>query len=349
VDVPESGRYEVLAEIAKAPDYGNYTALLDGQPTNLDTRQPATSEIPFPGPEVYHNYLPEVYVAQERPLGWHELSSGKHTITFVCMGKDERSSGYNFGLTDVVLEKVSASAGVPEGPTEHRTTPEPPPASPAAPPGAIVYRGRTLAFYRDQLKNTPEAGRADALRAIGSFGKEAAPAAEDAASALTDVDPVVRAAAAWALSQIGPGAASSVPKLGTALSDSNPRVRALAAVALREMGAKAAPAVTQLTACVNDPTDYVRAAAADALGAVGPEARPAVDTLAARLLLNDQMMVLRSAAAALGNIGPDAKSALPALRQAAQIVRLGPTAQEAILKIEGKPDPVWWPGRLQSR
>ena len=58
---------------------------------------------------------------------------------------------------------------------------------------------------------------------------------------------------------------------------------------------------------------------------------------------------LRSSAAALGEIGPDAKSALPALRRAAQIVRLGPTAQEAMLRIEGKPVPTWWPGQSQSK
>jgi hypothetical protein len=350
VDVPETGRYEIIAEIAKAPNYGNYTALLDGQPANLDTRQPATSEIPFPGPEVFHNYLPEVYVAQERPLGWHQLSTGKHTITFLCTGKDERSSGYNFGLNDVVLEEVPASAGVPEGPTAHRLAPEPPSAVSGAPGGLPTYRGRTLAAYREQLKNAPEADRADAIRAIGSFGGDAAPAADEVAAELNDSDPEVRAAAEWALSQIGPGASGSVPNLGKALADSSPRVRALAAVALREIGARAAPPVPQLTVCVNDPVDYVRAAAADALGAIGPESRTAVDALAARLLVkNEQMMVLRSVATALGEIGPDAKSALPALRQAAETVRLGPAPQEAILKIEGKPVPTWWPGREQTK
>ena len=349
LDVAESGRYEIVAEIAKAPDYGNYEALLDDRPTNLDMRLPATSEIPFPGPEVFHNYLPEVYVAEERPLGWHQLSAGKHTVSFICVGKDERSSGYNLGVNDVVLERIPDAAGVPEGPTEHQLVPEPPPAPLAAGKGEVIYRGRTLPAYRDQLKKAPEPGRADVIRAIGSFGKDAAPAVADVTAALKDEDPSMRAAAAWALSQIGLNASGSIPMLAKALSDSNPRVRGLSAVALREMGPGAAPAVSQLMVCVNDPVDYVRAAAADALGAIGPGARVAVGMLAARLLVkNEQMMVLRSAAAALGDIGPDAKSALPALRQAALVVRLGPTAQEAILKIEGKPVPTWWPGRKQS-
>jgi hypothetical protein len=43
LDIPEKGRYEVLARIAQAPDYGDYYALLDGRPTNPDIREAATS------------------------------------------------------------------------------------------------------------------------------------------------------------------------------------------------------------------------------------------------------------------------------------------------------------------
>ena len=46
LDVPEKGRYEIVARIAQAPDYGDYYALLDGKPTNLDNREALTSEIP---------------------------------------------------------------------------------------------------------------------------------------------------------------------------------------------------------------------------------------------------------------------------------------------------------------
>jgi HEAT repeat protein len=146
----------------------------------------------------------------------------------VCVGKDERSSGYNLGVNDVVLERIPASAGVPEGPTERQLAPEPPPASAAAAKGLVVYRGRTLAAYRDQLKSAAEADRADVIRAIGSFGEDAAPATGEVAAELSDTDPAVRAAAAWALSQIGPsasGPSTTVPKLGTALSDSSPQGR----------------------------------------------------------------------------------------------------------------------------
>jgi hypothetical protein len=50
----------------------------------------------------------------------------------------------------------------------------------------------------------------------------------------------------------------------------------------------------------------------------------------------------RSVAAALGNIGPDAKEALPALRQTLNQLRVSYAVEAAILKIEGKPVPMWW-------
>ena len=138
IDIAEAGRYELVAQIAQAPDYGDYIALLDGQQTNLDTRQPATSEIPFPGPEVFHNYLPEVYVAKDRPLGMFNLTKGRHILTFVCMGKDPHSAGYNFGIQEVVLERVPPD----EQPAQSAFNAN----IPASAAGAVVYRGQPLSF-----------------------------------------------------------------------------------------------------------------------------------------------------------------------------------------------------------
>jgi HEAT repeat protein len=65
--------------------------------------------------------------------------------------------------------------------------------------------------------------------------------------------------------------------------------------------------------------------------------------LAERLLAKDEQgLVLNSIATALGDIGPEAKDALPALQQALAMHRISSAAQEAILKIEGKPVPMWW-------
>src|SRR6202042_2289356 len=111
------------------PDYGDYVIQVDGQPTNLDWRKPATSEIPLPGPEVFHNYLTELYVARDRTLGMFTLTKGRHTLTFVCQGKDPRSVGYNLGINDVVLEKVKDDDKASEAPAAEHSS------------AGLVYRG----------------------------------------------------------------------------------------------------------------------------------------------------------------------------------------------------------------
>lgn len=334
IDISEAGRYELVAQLAQAPDYGDYIALLDGQQTNLDTRQAATSEIPFPGPEVFHNYLPEVYVAKDRPLGMFELSKGRHILTFVCMGKDSLSAGYNFGIQEVVLERVPPDEQ-PAASTSIATAP-----TPAA--GAVVYRGRPLSHYVAQLKNSSPADRAGVVRAIGSFGLNAASAVTLLASALSDESPDVRSAAAGGLAQIGKPGAVAVPGLAKALRDSAPRVRSVAAVALKTMGPAATPALPQLVAALDDPVDYVRAAAADALGAIGAAARAAVPPLIHHLAADHESnFVFDSLIYALGDIGRGAAAAIPALQEMARRPRLRAPAQEAILEIEGKPVPTY--------
>lgn len=343
IDVAETGRYEIVARTAEAPDYGDYVALVDGEATNLDKRKAATSEIPFPGPQVYRSYLPEVYVAVDRPLGWFQLEKGRHTVSFVCVGRDERSAGYNFGVEDVILERLASTAGEPEAEVQHQLRPVLPEPQPAVVAGTSVYRGLPLRAYVTKARNEQGAGRAQAVRAIGSFGKDGASEARELAAALADPDVQMRGAAAWALSQVGAPGAVAVPALGRALSDSSPRIRSLAAVALASMGAAATPALPQLVRTLADPVDYVRTSAADALGAMGPAARAAVRPLSQRLLMTDeQVMVLRSVAAALGDIGPDARDALPALEQTRKTLRVSYTIEAAILKIEGKPVPTWW-------
>lgn len=335
VDIPADGRYEIIAMMAQAPDYGNYVVLLDGKPTNEDKRELATSEVPPPGPEVYHNYLHEVYIALDRPLGWYQLSKGRHTLTFECVGKDPDSYGYNLGINDLVLEQVPDFTKGGQAPS---STPEARPA-PAA-PGVPVYRGLDISEYRERLKRTAGAERAEVIRAIGSFGADAIPAIGSLTVALGDPDERVRAAAAWAFSQIGPTGAEGVPALAKALSDSQPRVRHLGAIALRDMGPAAAPAVPDLIRALSDPSLYVRARAANALGNIGVAASAAVQPLAGLLLAKDEEGLVRSSAAtALGDIGPAAKGALPALREVVKMRRVGASAEEAILRIEGKPVP----------
>ena len=329
LDVPENGRYEILARIAQGPDYGEYFALLDGKPMNLDNRVAATSEVPTTGPEVFHDYLPEIYIAIDRPLGWLKLEKGRHTLSFVCIGRDGRSAGYNLGINDVVMERV------PEIANSNM-------AKPLGRGSGIVYRGVSLSTYRDQLKTATGVEKAAALRSIGSFGGDAAGAVGDLAAALKDADPTVRMAAEWALSQVGPAGMSGVVGLIDALGDGDGRVRCLAAVALREMGPSGAAAVPALAKALRDPDPYVRSPAAEALGRMGPAGKDGVPALIEAMNVpGEQTYVLRSAASALGHIGPSAESAIPTLERMIKMQRVAYLAQAAILEIQGKKPPVW--------
>lgn len=338
IDIPETAQYEMIAMMAQAPDYGDYLALLDGQPTNLDTRQPATSEIPFPGPEIFHNYLAEVYVAKDRALGMFQLTKGRHTLTFVCTGKDQRSAGFNFGIQEVDLERVPQTPP----PTVQQMRVAKTAAQGSAPLSATVYRGQPLAFYNARLKSDERRERANLLRAIGSFGPEAASATDSLLASLSDGDAEIRGAAANALAQIGPSATRSVTELRKLLSDSSPRVRCQATLALKSIGAKSAAAVPELTGALNDPVPYVRAGAADALGAMGADSRSAVPALMERLKTDPgPNYVFDSIIYALGNIGPDASQAISALEEVSHRPRLTAPAREAILQIQGKPVPMY--------
>jgi hypothetical protein len=338
IDVRETGRYEIVSRIAQAPDYGDYIALVDGKLTNQDNRLAATSEIPSSGPRVFHGYLPEVLVAVEQPLGWLTLTKGRHILSYLCVGKDSRSSGYHLGINDVVLERV------PEGAAAAPADGLPVPAETSAAGGAPVYRGVPLEGYIHELARASAAGRPGVLRAIGAFGDDAAPAVNDLARALGDPEADVRSAAAGALSQMPAAGTPAVPALERSLSDPSLGVRSLSAVALRTMGPGAARAIPGLVKALDDASPSVRALAADALGNLGPAAKSVVETLSRHLLGTNETVVFvqRSLAAALGNIGPDAASALPALEQALKLPRVTYTAEEAIHKIKGEPVAVWY-------
>ncbi len=341
VDIPEDGQYELIGLIAQAPDYGDYKALLDDQPMNLDPRQAATSEVPFPGPEIFYNYLPEVYVAKDRALGMATLTKGRHTLSFICMGKDPHSLGYKFGINDVVIEKVQdiPSEAAP------KKAPEPPNPEPPTPvksdgvQSGTVYRGQALSYYMAKARTSSGMEKVSALYAIGQFGSAAGPAVSALSAALSDASVDLRTAAATSLAKIGDANAAAVPALTIALSDTSPRVRSMAALALQASGPGAAPAVPQLAAALQDPVDAVRHFAADALGAIGPSAASAIPALVERLSVKDERgFVFTSVTTTLGNFGPKAKAALPALEREAK-ERESAAAQRAILQIEGKPEP----------
>jgi hypothetical protein len=286
---------------------------------------------------VFHGYQSEVYVAVDQPLGWLALTKGRHILSFVCVGRDSRSSGYNFGINDVVLERV------PEG-AEPATEIPPIQWDGSRSSTWPMYRGVYLAGYLGELRRASETVRPAILRAIGAFGVDAASAVTDVVKALGDPVVEVRVAAAWALSQMGTAGAAAVPALEKSVADSELRVRSLSAIALGSMGPAAAKAIPGLAKALDDPSPSVRAAAADAIGNLGAAGKPAVETLSRRLIDGKEpvVFVLRSLASALGNIGAPAASALPALEQVLKVNRVRWAAQEAILKIKGEPVPLWY-------
>jgi hypothetical protein len=334
IDIPEDGQYELIGLIAQAPNYGDYKALMDGRPMNLDPRQAATSEVPFPGPDISYNYLPEVYVARDRALGMEMLTKGRHTLSFVCMGKDPHSLGYNFGLNDIVLERVpnaiEQTAAQPETPGEITTATGP------------VYRGRPLNYYLSKLKTVSGPERISLLHTVGEFGSDGAAAVPLLNSTLAEDDTDARAAAVSSLAKIGADNPTGIPGLIKTLQDSDIRIRGLAGLALKSIGPKAAPATAQLAATLSDPEESVRVAAAEALGAIGPAASAAVPALAARLTdKSEGRFVFRTSMQALGKMGPSAKAALPVLKEVAQR-KPDSIAVQTILLIEGKEIPMYY-------
>ncbi len=348
-DVPKDGFYEVIAQIAQAPDYGDYVATLDGKQTNSSMVTWGPLQAQEPPVEIIHNYQPEIFVGVDHRLGWFKLAQGRHTLSFTCVGKDSQSSGYNLGVDGVVLARIengeamvnTTGAGLPR----YETPEEAIPTHPAI--AGVTYRGKPLSYYLAQLKSSQNGARAETLCAIGAFDADAAPALAELVGALTGSDLEVRAAAAWAISRVGARASSAAGTVAKLLKDENLEVRECATLALRGMGRGAAVAIPELCAALQDPEPTVRMSAALALGQMGASAKTAVPALAQALqvphpldLSNADVQVMRNIVNALGEIGPDARDAIPALKTV-QHLRVKYIAEEAIAKIEGHPVPTW--------
>jgi HEAT repeat protein len=348
-DVPKVGFYEVIAQIAQSPDYGDYVALLDGKQTNSTMLTWGPLEAQSPPVEILHNYQAETFVSIDHRLGWFRLPAGRHILTLTCVGKDSLSTGFNLGVEGVVLEEIPNGEALVHATGAGVARYETMPAGIAAhaPATGIVYRGQALSYYLSQLKQASEEQRAEVIRSIGAFGEDAALAVPTVTAALADHDPGVRAAAAGALAQIGAKSSEAAPAVAKLLNDDNLQVRESATLALREMGKGAAGTIPGLCGALKDPAGTVRMTAALALGRMGDAATSAVPALAAALeapdenqLTNEDVQVLRNIAYALGDIGPSARSAIPALSKV-QHLRVKYIAEEAIAKIEGHPYLTW--------
>jgi hypothetical protein len=242
--IEQDGDYELTAQVAHAPDYGVYEALLDGkraaQPGDLEHEPGANTG----GAGPINAWHSEIYVATDHLLGWKRLTRGEHALTFVCTGKDPRSAGYNIGIDTLILARIGQPASVPPPPkltpqTALRAIDDPDPfirglaaltlrdAGPAAYPA--------LALLIARLKDPDENVRLMSADAIARQGKRAAPAipALIAACKVSGEHVHVLRSAAGALGAIGPGADPALPVLRKL--EAMPRVRWAARAAIRQI------------------------------------------------------------------------------------------------------------------
>ena len=197
-DVNEDGEYELSTQVAQAPDYGVYEILLDGKPV---TGRELEHE---PGADIrtqtrFDGYAWDTYVGLDRQLGWLNLSKGRHSLTFVCIGKNPASSGYTLGVDNVILARTGAKGW-----------------SAAASVSEPKLAARDVPGFVRALSDPDPRVRTLAALALEREGSAAAPALGALAAALKDPDPSVREAAARAIGAQGSAAAPAVPALAAA-------------------------------------------------------------------------------------------------------------------------------------
>jgi hypothetical protein len=295
LDVTEEGYYEVVAQVAHSPDYGDYKVLVDGRSpaseTDLEHEPGATG----PPPPVIQAYFPETYVAEDHLVGWLKLAKGRHRLAFVCTGKRAESTGYFLGIDTVILARIG---------TGDSSSPSAARAQALRDIGELRADGapRITTLMTGSSDPDPEVREAAAW-AIGQLGIAAIPAEPALRAALQDEDGVVRGLAALALGTLGQSAAPSLDSLIARLKDVDVNVRMVAAQSIGRQGRAASRAIDPLIEAAQRSDDHVH--------------------------------VLRAVATALGRIGPEAQRAIPALQRLARIPRVQWAAERAIKDIRG--------------
>ena len=234
-DVDEAGDYELSTQLAQASDYGIYTVLLDGKP-------PAAPVLEHePGADVrpqtqFDGYALETYVGMDYQIGWPRLSKGRHTVTFVCLGKNAASSGYNLGVDNLVLARTGPAGWA-------KAAAARPPRLPGTSPAELARA----------LEDPDPVTRGLAALELRNAGHAAKPALPALVAKLKDPDVIVRMMSANAIGAIGPDAASAVPALAAAcrVETEVTHVLRACAAALGEIGKAAAPALPVLRELVN--------------------------------------------------------------------------------------------------
>ncbi len=239
-EVEEAGDYELYTQIAMGSDYGIYNVLLDGKPPVAPVLEHE------PGADVrpelsFDGYAYETYVGRDYQVGWPRLTKGRHTLTYVCLGKNAASTGYVLGVDNIVLAQVGAAGWAKAANVK-------PPVVPT-----------DLAGATRALSDPDPVVRGLAARELRNMGAAAAPATDALAARLKDSDWIVRMAAAEALTAIGPKAAPAVPALTAAAGQSGENVNVVRACAeaLGAIGPAAKSAVPVLQAIAAKPILHV--------------------------------------------------------------------------------------------
>jgi len=222
--VEQDGEYELTAQIAHAPDYGIYDALLDGKPAAAPSDLEHEPGANTGGNGPINAWFTEVYVAVDHMLAWKKLTKGTHTLTFVCTGKDARSTGYNLGIDTLILARVGQVDATAPPPKMNAHS-----AIHALDDPDPVIRGLGAVTLRDA-------------------GAESYPALDALIARLKDPDENVRMMSAEAIARQGKRAARAVPQLIALCEDASQHVHVLrsAANALGAIGPEARPALPAL-------------------------------------------------------------------------------------------------------
>ncbi len=224
-DVPEDGNYEIYTEVAQASDYGVYTVLLDGKPAGAAQLEHEPGADLRPRTQ-FDGYAPETYVGLAHQVGWPRITKGRHTLTYVCLGKREASSGYNVGIDSIILAKIGPEAWAAAAKVQ----------APQMPAGGAAELGKALTSDPDPVV------RGLAAIALRDMGQGALPALKDLTAALRDKDPNVRLMSGNGIAGIGQDAAPAVQALIDASSVKGEEVQVLRsyATALGSIGKPAA-------------------------------------------------------------------------------------------------------------
>ena len=203
-EVNEDGRYELVAQLAHSPDYGIYTVELDGQSTNSSRALEHEPGANAGDATRIDAYFTETYVAEDHLIGWANLSKGRHTLTFICAGKNAAATGYNLGIDTLIVARLSPRT---ESSDESRAE------------AIRVLGDRQPATPQDisralsGLADSSSEVRAAAAWATGQLGASSAATVEALTKALGDPDHVVRGLAALALRNAGAASHSATPAL----------------------------------------------------------------------------------------------------------------------------------------